>query len=47
VGSQKGLGETRVTFKGIEAFLTFTSATQVNALVPYGVNREGRCGGEL
>lgn len=37
VGSQKGLGHTRVTFNGIEAFLTFTSATQVNALVPYGV----------
>jgi uncharacterized protein (TIGR03437 family) len=37
VGSQKGLGGTRVTFNGIEAFLTFTSATQVNALVPYGV----------
>jgi uncharacterized protein (TIGR03437 family) len=37
VGSQKGLGSTRVTFNGIEAFLTFTSATQVNALVPYGV----------
>jgi uncharacterized protein (TIGR03437 family) len=36
-GSQKGLGRTRVTFNGIEAFLTFTSATQVNALVPYGV----------
>jgi uncharacterized protein (TIGR03437 family) len=35
-GSQKGLGGTRVTFNGIEAFLTFTSATQVNALVPYG-----------
>jgi uncharacterized protein (TIGR03437 family) len=38
VGSQKGLGGTRVTFNGIEAFLTFTSATQVNAIVPYGVN---------
>jgi uncharacterized protein (TIGR03437 family) len=36
-GSQKGLGGTRVTFNGIEAFLTFNSATQVNALVPYGV----------
>ncbi|HTP36687.1 MAG TPA: IPT/TIG domain-containing protein [Candidatus Acidoferrales bacterium] len=36
-GSQKGLGGTRVTFNGIEAFLTFTSANQVNALVPYGV----------
>jgi uncharacterized protein (TIGR03437 family) len=36
-GSEKGLGGTRVTFNGIEAFLTFTSATQVNALVPYGI----------
>ena len=36
-GSQKGLGGTRVTFNGIEAFLTFTSSGQVNALVPYGV----------
>ena len=36
-GSQKGLGGTRVTFNGIEAFLTFTSANQVNALVPYGI----------
>jgi len=36
-GSQKGLGGTRVTFNGIEAFLTFTWANQVNVLVPYGV----------
>jgi uncharacterized protein (TIGR03437 family) len=37
VGSQKGLGGTHVTFNGIEAYLTFTSATQVNALAPYGM----------
>jgi len=37
-GSQKGLGETKVMFNGIEAFLTYSSATQVNALVPYGVS---------
>jgi uncharacterized protein (TIGR03437 family) len=37
IGSQKGLGGTTVTFDGIEAFLTYSSATQVNGLVPYGV----------
>ncbi len=37
-GSQKGLGGTRVIFDGIEAFLTYSSATQVNALVPYAVS---------
>jgi uncharacterized protein (TIGR03437 family) len=37
VGSQKGLGGTKVSFNGIEAFLTYSSATQLNALVPYGV----------
>ena len=37
VGSQKGLAHAKVTFNGIEAFLTLTSATQINALVPYGV----------
>ena len=36
-GSQKGLSHARVTFNGIEAFLTLASATQINALVPYGV----------
>ena len=36
-GSQKGLAHAKVTFNGIEAFLTLTSATQINALVPYGV----------
>ena len=36
-GSQKGLSHAKVTFNGIEAFLTLTSATQINALVPYGV----------
>jgi uncharacterized protein (TIGR03437 family) len=30
----KGLGGTRVLFSGIEAFLTYASAGQVNALVP-------------
>ena len=33
----KGLGNVKVTFNGIEAFLTYASATQINALVPYGV----------
>ncbi|HTS61040.1 MAG TPA: IPT/TIG domain-containing protein [Candidatus Acidoferrales bacterium] len=37
-GCAKGLGETKVAFNGIEAFLTYSSATQVNALVPYGVS---------
>src|SRR5260370_12775250 len=36
-GSQKGLAHAKVTFNGIEAFLTLASATQINALVPYGV----------
>jgi uncharacterized protein (TIGR03437 family) len=36
-GSQKGLAGAKVTFNGIEAFLTLVSATQINALVPYGV----------
>jgi uncharacterized protein (TIGR03437 family) len=35
-GSQKGLAGAKVTFNGIEAFLTLVSATQINALVPYG-----------
>jgi uncharacterized protein (TIGR03437 family) len=37
VGSQKGLSGAKVTFNAIEAFLTLASATQINALVPYGV----------
>ena len=37
VGSQKGLAHAKVTFNGIEAFLTLASATQINALVPYQV----------
>jgi uncharacterized protein (TIGR03437 family) len=37
VGSQKGLAGTKVTFNGIEAFLTYSSYYQVNAIVPYGV----------
>jgi uncharacterized protein (TIGR03437 family) len=36
-GLQKGLGGVRVSFNGIEAYLTYASATQLNALVPYGV----------
>jgi uncharacterized protein (TIGR03437 family) len=36
-GSQKGLSHAKVTFNGIEAFLTLVSATQINALVPYTV----------
>lgn len=34
----KGLNGVKVTFSGIEAFLTYVSAIQVNALVPYGVS---------
>src|SRR5262249_46365707 len=34
-GSQKGLSHVKVTFNGVEAFLTLASATQINALVPY------------
>ena len=37
-GCAKGLGGTKVTFNGIEAFLTYSVSTQVNALVPYGVS---------
>jgi uncharacterized protein (TIGR03437 family) len=36
-GSVKDFSGTSVTFNGIEAFLTYTSPTQVNAIVPYGV----------
>lgn len=36
-GSQKGLAGTHVTFNGIEAYLTVSLSTQVNAIVPYGV----------
>jgi uncharacterized protein (TIGR03437 family) len=34
----KYLGETRVFFDGIQAPLTYVSSTQINAIVPYGVN---------
>lgn len=37
VGSQKGLANAKVTFNGIDAFLTLVSSTQINALIPYGV----------
>jgi len=40
VGSQKGLSHAKVIFNGIEAFLTLASATQINALVPYGVGNK-------
>lgn len=40
VGSQQGLSGAKVTFNGIEAFLTLASATQINALVPYGVGNK-------
>lgn len=33
----RGLGGTRVFFNGVEAFLAYTSAGQINALVPYGI----------
>jgi uncharacterized protein (TIGR03437 family) len=36
-GMQKGLGGSRVFFNGIEAFLTYASDGQVNAIVPYAV----------
>lgn len=35
---EKGLAGVKVTFNGIEAFLTYASATQINAIVPYGVS---------
>lgn len=34
----KGLGGSTVTFDGIEAYLIYASAGQINALVPYGVS---------
>jgi uncharacterized protein (TIGR03437 family) len=40
IGSQKGLAHAKVTFNGIEAFLTLASNTQINALVPYGVGNK-------
>jgi uncharacterized protein (TIGR03437 family) len=36
-GMTKGLGNVHATFNGIEAFLTYASNSQINALVPYGV----------
>ena len=36
-GLQKGLGNTRIYFNGVEAFLTYSSPGQVNAVVPYGI----------
>ncbi len=36
-GMQKGLGGTSVFFNGVEAWLTYASDGQVNAIVPYGV----------
>lgn len=37
-GMQKGLGHVQVFFNGVEAWLTYVSAGQINALVPYGVS---------
>jgi len=34
---ERGLGYTRVFLDGVEAFLTYVSAGQVNALVPHGI----------
>src|SRR5450432_1979902 len=36
-GVEKGLGSVRVTFNGVEAFQTYASAGQINAVVPYGL----------
>jgi uncharacterized protein (TIGR03437 family) len=36
-GTAKGLANVHATFNGIEAYLTYASASQINALVPYGV----------
>lgn len=36
-GVEKNLSGTRVFFNNIEAFLTYTSSNQVNALAPYGL----------
>jgi len=41
---ERALGYTRVFFNGIEAFLTYASAGQVNALVPYGIFVNGEAG---
>lgn len=40
-GLKKGLGDVQVFFNGIEAYLTYASAGQINALVPYGVTSKG------
>jgi uncharacterized protein (TIGR03437 family) len=37
-GMQKGLGGTRVFFNGVEAWLTYASDGQVNAIAPYAVS---------
>jgi uncharacterized protein (TIGR03437 family) len=36
-GTQKGLANVRVRFNGVEAFLTYASSGQINAIVPYGI----------
>jgi uncharacterized protein (TIGR03437 family) len=36
-GNAKGLGGVHAIFNGTEAYLTYASASQINALVPYGV----------
>jgi uncharacterized protein (TIGR03437 family) len=36
-GCQKALGNVRVRFNGVEAFLTYSSSGQINAIVPYGI----------
>jgi uncharacterized protein (TIGR03437 family) len=36
-GMAKGLANVHASFNGIEAYLTYASASQINALVPYGV----------
>jgi uncharacterized protein (TIGR03437 family) len=36
-GNAKGLGNVHAIFNGIEAYLTYASSSQINALVPYGV----------
>jgi uncharacterized protein (TIGR03437 family) len=36
-GTQKGLANVHVRFNNVEAFLTYASSGQINAIVPYGI----------
>jgi uncharacterized protein (TIGR03437 family) len=36
-GLSRGLANTQVFFSGVEAFTTYVTSGQINAMVPYGI----------